>query len=118
MSDLGHKVRSVLGGRGEWAAPFEVIIVRRSGVTVVAVVGDLDIVTSRRLRGTLTDAAGDVVIDLTWCGFIDSTGLAVILNATLDTGARVTGQSGTPQSGGAAAVGTRPSGAITTTPTQ
>ncbi len=39
-------------------------------------------------------------------------------NATLDTGSHVTGQSGTPQSGGAAAVGTRPSGAITTTPIQ
>jgi len=45
-------------------------------------------------------------------------GAAPASNATLDTGSRVTGQSGTPQSGGAAAVGTRPSGAITTTPTQ
>ncbi len=39
-------------------------------------------------------------------------------HARLDTGSRVTGQSATPQSGGAASVGTRPSGAITTTPIQ
>ena len=39
-------------------------------------------------------------------------------NATLDTGSHVTGQSGSPQSGGAAATGTRmqPSGAVTTAP--
>ena len=39
-------------------------------------------------------------------------------HAKLDTGSHQTGQSGAPQSGGAAAVGTRPSGAISTTPTQ
>jgi hypothetical protein len=37
-------------------------------------------------------------------------------NATLDTGSHVSGQSGSPLNGGAAAVGTRPSGAMTTTP--
>lgn len=37
-------------------------------------------------------------------------------NATLDTGSHVSGQSGTPLNGGAAVVGTRPSGVLSTTP--
>ena len=39
-------------------------------------------------------------------------------NAALDTGVRQTGNSPGPLGGGAAAVGSRPSGAISTTPTQ
>lgn len=37
-------------------------------------------------------------------------------NATLDTGSHASGQSASPLNAGAAAVGTRPSGAMTTTP--
>jgi anti-anti-sigma factor len=54
------------------------------GVRVVGVVGELDIATSPDLRDLLADSEGTedspVVIDLTECEFIDSTGLATLLH--------------------------------------
>jgi anti-sigma B factor antagonist len=54
------------------------------GVRVVGVVGELDIATSPDLRDLLAKARDDadlpLVIDLTGCAFIDSTGLAALLH--------------------------------------
>jgi anti-sigma B factor antagonist len=53
-------------------------------VRVVAIRGELDIATSPGVRGVLDEAAGDesrpLVIDLSQCEFIDSTGLAALLH--------------------------------------
>jgi anti-sigma B factor antagonist len=57
-----------------------------SGVRVVAIEGELDIATSPQVRGLLDVAARDpdhpLVVDLTSCSFIDSTGLATLLHGT------------------------------------
>jgi anti-sigma B factor antagonist len=54
------------------------------GVRVVGMRGELDIATSSRVRKLLADAATDtaqpLVIDLSECDFIDSTGLAALLH--------------------------------------
>ncbi len=54
------------------------------GVRVVGVVGELDIATSPGLRKLLAETEGEVdspiVVDLTGCEFIDSTGLATLLH--------------------------------------
>jgi anti-anti-sigma factor len=54
------------------------------GVQVVSVRGELDLATAPQLRDLLDDElAGEmpVLIDLTSCEFIDSTGIAVIVRA-------------------------------------
>jgi anti-sigma B factor antagonist len=55
-----------------------------NGVRVVAVRGELDIATSPQVRELLAEVARDedqpLVIDLTRCDFIDSTGLAALLH--------------------------------------
>ena len=54
-------------------------------VEVVAVSGEIDIASAPRLITGLNDAVGNcelpVVVDLTDVGFMDSTGLALLLNA-------------------------------------
>jgi anti-sigma B factor antagonist len=54
-------------------------------VRVVAIRGELDIATSPGVKGVLDEAAGDatrpLVIDLSQCEFIDSTGLGALLHA-------------------------------------
>jgi anti-anti-sigma factor len=55
---------------------------READVTVVAATGDLDIVTSPRLDGSLTEArraSGNVVLDLSAVDFMDTSCLAVIV---------------------------------------
>jgi anti-anti-sigma factor len=55
------------------------------GVRVIAVRGELDLSTAAELEGPLNDAisSGDVsvLIDLSECEFIDSTGIALIVRA-------------------------------------
>lgn len=67
-------------------APFEATAARLDdGVSVVAVRGELDLSTASDLEGPLEDAVatgeGAVLIDLTECEFIDSTGIALIVRA-------------------------------------
>ena len=54
------------------------------GAWVITIVGELDIATSPRVRELLSEAARDedrpLVIDLTACEFVDSTGLATLLH--------------------------------------
>jgi anti-sigma B factor antagonist len=54
------------------------------GATVVAVRGELDLGTAPELEGPLEQAVasqGPVLIDLSQCEFIDSTGIAMIVRA-------------------------------------
>ncbi len=66
-------------------APFETSSSEVDGVRVVAVRGELDLSTAPDLEGPLEEAlAGgeaSVLIDLTECEFIDSTGIAMIVRA-------------------------------------
>src|SRR5204863_1579212 len=54
------------------------------GAWVITITGELDIATSPKVRELLSDAARDrdrpLVIDLTRCDFVDSTGLATLLH--------------------------------------
>jgi anti-sigma B factor antagonist len=62
---------------------FEVRTERASGgAVVVRVVGELDLSTQEQLRNPLVDAAeagNTVVVDLTECEFIDSSGIRALL---------------------------------------
>jgi anti-sigma B factor antagonist len=64
--------------------PFEATEEVVRGAWVITIVGELDIATSPRVRELLSDAARDedrpLVIDLTGCEFVDSTGLATLLH--------------------------------------
>jgi anti-anti-sigma factor len=55
------------------------------GVEVLRVEGELDCATAPRLLSVLNqsvaDAARSVIVDLTFVGFMDSTGLALLINA-------------------------------------
>ncbi|HUC00330.1 MAG TPA: STAS domain-containing protein [Solirubrobacterales bacterium] len=66
-------------------APFETSTSEVDGIRVVAVRGELDLSTAPELEGPLDEAlaGGDasVLIDLTECEFIDSTGIAMIVRA-------------------------------------
>jgi anti-sigma B factor antagonist len=67
-------------------APFEASAAElEDGIRVIAVRGELDLSTAPELEGPLEDAiaAGDalVVVDLSECEFIDSTGIALIVRA-------------------------------------
>ena len=59
------------------------IIEERDGVCVVRVAGELDVYTAVSLRATLDDLpgyeAGKLVVDLTGLGFMDSSGLGVLI---------------------------------------
>lgn len=75
-------------------APFEASAAQlEDGISVVAVRGELDLSTAPDLEGPLNDAiaSGDarIVVDLSECEFIDSTGIALIVRAwqQLDRGA-------------------------------
>lgn len=57
----------------------------RNGTTVLAVRGEIDVYTAPRLREKVLELAGDsrveMVVDLEGVGFIDSTGLGVLVAA-------------------------------------
>jgi anti-anti-sigma factor len=67
-------------------APFEATAAQLDdGVRVIVVRGELDLSTASDLEGPLEDAVASadasVLIDLTDCEFIDSTGIALIVRA-------------------------------------
>jgi anti-anti-sigma factor len=66
------------------AQRFEATETTVNGVRLVSIGGELDISTSNRVRELLSHAAEDtvrpLVVDLSRCDFIDSTGLATILH--------------------------------------
>jgi anti-anti-sigma factor len=66
--------------------PFEVIVGELDrGVRTISVRGELDLSTAPDLEGpleqTLESEEGSVLIDLSQCEFIDSTGIALIVRA-------------------------------------
>jgi len=74
-------------------APFEVKVGDlEHGVRAIAVRGELDLSTAPELEGPLDEVLsnddGSVLIDLSGCEFIDSTGIALIVRAwqRLDSG--------------------------------
>jgi anti-sigma B factor antagonist len=66
-------------------APFGVRSETADGLHTVSVTGELDQGTAPELRGVLAEALGDdpasVLIDLSDCNFIDSTGLSLLVEA-------------------------------------
>jgi anti-sigma B factor antagonist len=64
--------------------PFEATQAIVGGVHVVAIQGELDVSTAPQVREPLSSAASDparpLVVDLTECEFLDSTGLATLLH--------------------------------------
>jgi anti-sigma B factor antagonist len=65
------------------AVPFEVVTSRPAdGIRVVAVQGELDLNTAPKLEEMLNravDGGGSLVVDLSGCDFIDSTGVALLI---------------------------------------
>ena len=65
--------------------PLAVERTSRDGVDVLSVEGEIDVATAPRLIAALNDAVAEavrsVIIDLTSVGFMDSTGLALLINA-------------------------------------
>jgi anti-sigma B factor antagonist len=66
-------------------APFEVETSDREGVQVLSIRGELDLNTAPELEGPLEQALATsepaIVINLTDCEFIDSTGVALLVRA-------------------------------------
>ena len=66
-------------------APFQAQSEANGSLQVVSVTGELDQGTAPELRAVLADAVGDagrgVLVDLSDCGFIDSTGLSLLVEA-------------------------------------
>lgn len=76
-----------------YPAPFQVKVGNlEQGVRTISVRGELDLSTAPELEGPLEEALnsgeGSVLIDLSQCEFIDSTGIALIVRAwqRLDSG--------------------------------
>jgi anti-sigma B factor antagonist len=64
--------------------PFEVANEQVGGVCVLSVSGELDLGTAPQLEGPLDEAlasGGGLLIDLSACEFIDSTGIALLVRA-------------------------------------
>jgi anti-sigma B factor antagonist len=62
--------------------PFRVTVEGSGSLQALAVAGELDQSTAPQLRAALTetlDAPGAVLVDLGECGFIDSTGLSLLV---------------------------------------
>jgi anti-sigma B factor antagonist len=65
-------------------APFEASAVEIDGIRVIAVRGELDLSTAPALEPIVEEAlssSGPVIVDLTECEFIDSTGIALVVRA-------------------------------------
>ena len=65
--------------------PLAVERTSRDGVELVLVEGEVDIASASRLisvlNSSVADAIRSVIVDLTQVGFMDSTGLALLINA-------------------------------------
>lgn len=67
------------------STPFRVEAMSVDGLLTLSVAGELDQGTAPELRGALAEAFGGgahaVLVDLSSCGFIDSTGLSLLVEA-------------------------------------
>lgn len=79
QSDFDSSDRSTVPGYLD----FDVSVGHSDGVAVVRVKGDLDCYTAPQLRGALlglvADGSNQVILDIGESGFIDSTGLGVLV---------------------------------------
>jgi len=82
MATPAARITPVTGPGGEW------LTIDQAGhgaATILTLRGELDLRTAPRLRVRVSDVlrrhAGDVVVDMCDVTFIDSTGLAALLNA-------------------------------------
>jgi anti-anti-sigma factor len=64
------------------ATPFSVLSENEGGATLIRVVGELDLSTAPQLEECLRSAEANVVVDLSACEFIDSTGIALLVRAS------------------------------------
>jgi anti-sigma B factor antagonist len=84
MTSFAHD--ATIGGSLRPRGPIQLAVAARheGHVTVVSVAGELDVLTVPRLTTTLDAVVrreqGDVVLDLTRTGFVDSLGLHALLN--------------------------------------
>jgi anti-sigma B factor antagonist len=62
--------------------PFSVFREDEGGAAVISVVGELDLSTAPQLEECLRSAEANVVVDLSACEFIDSTGIALLVRAS------------------------------------
>ena len=63
---------------------FEVTCVEDAGAFIVHVVGEVDLATAGEFEAAVSsgaDTPGALIIDLTECGFMDSTGISVLIRA-------------------------------------
>lgn len=62
---------------------FRVEVSERGSWVVVTVAGEVDVATAPRFRelliGQIADGRHQIVVDMTWVDFIDSTGLGVLI---------------------------------------
>jgi stage II sporulation protein AA (anti-sigma F factor antagonist) len=80
-------------------APFQASAVKLDdGVRVIEIQGELDLSTAPELEGPLEEAVADgsasVLVDLSGCEFIDSTGIALLVRAWQQTAQEGNGESG------------------------
>ena len=61
--------------------PLALSVEQQDGATVVSVAGEIDMITAPKLRECLLAAQGDVVVDLSAVSFLDSSGIAALINA-------------------------------------
>jgi anti-sigma B factor antagonist len=69
--------------------PFSVKSERLQGIAVISVQGELDLATASPLQQLLDDAVADgskIIVDLSGCEFVDSTGIALIVKAFREVG--------------------------------
>lgn len=71
--------------------PFRVSVTRRDSTTIVAPVGEVDLLNARTLYARLVEQAddglSDLIVDFSALTFIDSTGMAALVKAARDLGA-------------------------------
>jgi anti-sigma B factor antagonist len=77
---------AAVASRSVGPAPFEAIVTQlEDGVCVIEVRGELDLATAPELEAPLDEAlgaaGGSILLDLSDCEFIDSTGIAMIVRA-------------------------------------
>ena len=61
--------------------PLDVAVQRHDGTTVVVVSGEIDMATAPKLRAHLVTAKGHVIVDLRAVSFLDSSGIAALVDA-------------------------------------
>ena len=82
---MAYPATGAAPGNGLGGGGLEIREERRGEAVVMTLQGELDLRSAPRLRVQLADAVrhseGDVIVDMCDVGFIDSTGLAALLNA-------------------------------------